>query len=148
MIGILSNGLRVAPAEAPNNGYMFGKGIYFADSVSKSANYCWTTPQNPQGVLILAEVALGTPYKAKKAEDLTYTTLKEVKRCDSTHGVGRMAAFAEDYETMADGVVVPTGDFMPSDGSGSLLYNEFIVYRQEQVKMRYLVNLGFLYEEM
>jgi poly [ADP-ribose] polymerase len=46
-----------------------------------------------------------------------------------------------------DGVVVPIGEFMPSDGSGSLLYNEFIVYRQEQVKLRYLVNLDFLYED-
>ncbi|KAG3116090.1 hypothetical protein PI124_g5556 [Phytophthora idaei] len=150
VIGILSKGLRVAPPEAPNNGYMFGKGIYFADSVSKSANYCWTTPQNPKGVLILAEVALGTPYKAQEAEDLTYATLKKTKGCDSTHGVGRMAAPEEDYETMydcEDGVVVPVGEFVPSDGSGSLLYNEFIVYRQEQVKLRYLVNLDFLYED-
>ncbi|KAL3660772.1 hypothetical protein V7S43_014175 [Phytophthora oleae] len=147
VIGILSKGLRVAPPEAPNNGYMFGKGIYFADSVSKSANYCWTTPQNPKGVLILAEVALGTPYKAQEAEDLTYTSLKKTKHCDSTHGVGRMAAAEEDHETMEDGVVVPIGEFMPSDGNGSLLYNEFIVYRQEQVKLRYLVNLDFLYED-
>ncbi|KAF1783807.1 Poly(ADP-ribose) polymerase, catalytic domain [Phytophthora cactorum] len=147
VIGILSKGLRVAPPEAPNNGYMFGKGIYFADSVSKSANYCWTTPQNPKGVLILAEVALGTPYKVQEAEDLTYATLKKTKGCDSTHGVGRMAAPEEDYETIEDGVVVPVGEFVPSDGSGSLLYNEFIVYRQEQVKLRYLVNLDFLYED-
>ncbi|KAL4150967.1 hypothetical protein PRNP1_010353 [Phytophthora ramorum] len=147
VVGILSKGLRVAPPEAPNNGYMFGKGIYFADSVSKSANYCWTTPQNPKGVLILAEVALGNPYEAQEAEDLTYTTLKKTKGCDSTHGVGRMAALEEDNETMADGVVVPIGEFTPSDGSGSLLYNEFIVYRQEQVKLRYLVTLDFLYED-
>ena len=29
--GILSQGLRIAPPEAPVTGYMFGKGIYFAD---------------------------------------------------------------------------------------------------------------------
>ncbi|KAF4318885.1 hypothetical protein G195_007808, partial [Phytophthora kernoviae 00238/432] len=147
VVGILSKGLRVAPAEAPNNGYMFGKGIYFADSVSKSANYCWTTPQNPKGVLILAEVALGTSYQAQEAEDLTYTTLKKTKGCDSTHGVGRLAAPEEDHETMEGGVVVPVGEFMPGGGSGSLLYNEFIVYRQEQVKLRYLVTLDFIYED-
>ncbi|CEG48226.1 poly polymerase catalytic domain containing protein [Plasmopara halstedii] len=147
VMGILSKGLRVAPAEAPNNGYMFGKGIYFADSVSKSANYCWTTPENPQGVLILAEVALGVLYKAQKAEDLTYTALKKNKRCDSTHGVGRMVASEEDHVTMADGVVVPTGKLLPSNSCGPLLYNEFIVYRKEQVKLRYLVNLDFLYGE-
>eukprot|EP01137_Pigoraptor_chileana_P007922 Opistho-2@54117 len=42
-VGILSTGLRIAPPEAPVTGYMFGKGIYFADMVSKSANYCFAT---------------------------------------------------------------------------------------------------------
>lgn len=46
-VGILSQGLRIAPPEAPVTGYMFGKGVYFADMVSKSANYCATTRQNP-----------------------------------------------------------------------------------------------------
>ena len=40
---ITFQGLRIAPPEAPVTGYMFGKGIYFADMVSKSANYCNTT---------------------------------------------------------------------------------------------------------
>lgn len=40
-------------------GYMFGKGIYFADMVSKSANYCHTTPSNSTGLILLGEVALG-----------------------------------------------------------------------------------------
>lgn len=38
--GILSQGLRIAPPEAPASGYMFGKGVYLADMSSKSANYC------------------------------------------------------------------------------------------------------------
>lgn len=29
--GILKQGLRIAPREAPVTGYMFGKGVYFAD---------------------------------------------------------------------------------------------------------------------
>jgi poly [ADP-ribose] polymerase len=32
--GILSEGLRIAPKEAPSTGFMFGKGIYFADLVT------------------------------------------------------------------------------------------------------------------
>ncbi|KAL7172563.1 hypothetical protein ACSBR2_032118 [Camellia fascicularis] len=35
-VGILSQGLRIAPPEAPATGYMLGKGVYFADLVSKS----------------------------------------------------------------------------------------------------------------
>jgi poly [ADP-ribose] polymerase len=30
-MGILAGGLKIAPPEAPTTGYMFGKGIYFAD---------------------------------------------------------------------------------------------------------------------
>lgn len=77
--GILSQGLRIAPPEAPVSGYMvndkylcslslfkilmgrfkFGKGVYFADMVSKSANYCFTNKQNPTALMLLCEVALG-----------------------------------------------------------------------------------------
>ena len=38
-MGILSQGLRIAPPEAPPTGYMFGKGIYFADMFDKSSGY-------------------------------------------------------------------------------------------------------------
>ncbi|XVE77604.1 hypothetical protein DITRI_Ditri13aG0076500 [Diplodiscus trichospermus] len=57
--GILSQGLRIAPPEAPVTGYMFGKGVYFADMFSKSANYCYATSAFTTGVLLLCEVALG-----------------------------------------------------------------------------------------
>jgi len=38
-IGILSQGLKIAPPEAPTTGYMFGKGVYFADMFDKSFQY-------------------------------------------------------------------------------------------------------------
>ena len=58
-VGILSKGLKIAPKEAPISGYMFGKGIYFADMVSKSANYCMVNNKDPYGYLLLCDVALG-----------------------------------------------------------------------------------------
>jgi len=58
-VGILSEGLKIAPPDAPSSGYMFGKGVYFADVPSKSANYCKATPENSEGLLLLCEVALG-----------------------------------------------------------------------------------------
>ena len=58
-VGILSQGLRIAPPEAPSTGYMFGKGVYFADMVSKSANYCYASTQNNVSCMLLCEVALG-----------------------------------------------------------------------------------------
>ncbi|KAF8392577.1 hypothetical protein HHK36_022922 [Tetracentron sinense] len=54
--GILSQGLRIAPPEAPVTGYMFGKGVYFADMFSKSANYCYSSHASRAGVLLLCEV--------------------------------------------------------------------------------------------
>ena len=58
-VGILNQGLKVAPKDAPSTGYMFGKGIYFADLASKSAQYCFASSENPTGILLLCEVALG-----------------------------------------------------------------------------------------
>jgi len=58
-VSLSPQGLRIAPPEAPVTGYMFGKGIYFADMVSKSANYCFTSHVNSVGLMLLCEVALG-----------------------------------------------------------------------------------------
>lgn len=67
-VGIFSKGLRIAPLEAPSNGYMFGKGIYFADMVSKSANYCLASKINNSGLVLLCEVALGNINEKSQAD--------------------------------------------------------------------------------
>lgn len=59
--GILSQGLRIAPPEAPVNGYAFGKGIYLADLSTKSANYCLSGMSGGTGLLLLCEAELGNP---------------------------------------------------------------------------------------
>jgi poly [ADP-ribose] polymerase len=59
--GILGQGLRIAPPEAPVSGYMFGKGIYLADMSSKSANYCCSHSSGGTALLLLCEAELGTP---------------------------------------------------------------------------------------
>lgn len=53
-VGILSQGLRIAPKEAPCSGYNFGKGIYFADCWEKSQAYC-----RGSNFMLLCEVYLG-----------------------------------------------------------------------------------------
>eukprot|EP00667_Euglena_gracilis_P029709 EG_transcript_39729 len=67
-MGILSQGLRIAPPEAPATGYMFGKGVYFADMVTKSANYCHANKKDNVALMLLADVALGTPLLLKGAK--------------------------------------------------------------------------------
>ena len=59
-LGILTQGLRVAPPEAPTTGYAFGKGIYFADMFEKSYAYSQQKFRTQQShLLLLCEVALG-----------------------------------------------------------------------------------------
>mmetsp|Transcript_35354 Transcript_35354/g.31809 ORF Transcript_35354/g.31809 Transcript_35354/m.31809 type:complete len:237 (+) Transcript_35354:1423-2133(+) len=94
-VGIVSQGLRIAPPEAPVTGYMFGKGVYFADMVSKSANYCNASRDNPVGVMILCEVALGNVNK-KYAADYYAANLPAGKH--STMGVGKTAPPESSYE--------------------------------------------------
>lgn len=61
--GILSQGLRIAPPEAPKTGYLFGKGVYFADLAGKSAPYCCADISKNIGLFLLCEVAVGNPNK-------------------------------------------------------------------------------------
>ena len=60
-VGILSQGLRIAPPEAPSTGYNFGKGVYFADMIDKSWDYAHPNLSGNVGIFVLAEVALGNP---------------------------------------------------------------------------------------
>jgi poly [ADP-ribose] polymerase len=52
-VGILSQGLRIAPPEAPASGYLFDKGIYLADMAEKSINYCRSYGQDSALILLI-----------------------------------------------------------------------------------------------
>jgi len=139
--GILSQGLRIAPPEAPVTGYMFGKGIYFADMVSKSANYCCTNRTNNTGLLLLCDVALGNMYERTKADYIE----KLPAGFHSTKGVGKTAPNPEEFDQI-DGCKVPLGKSLKDTTKKTdLLYNEFIVYDVAQVQSKYLLRLKFNY---
>ncbi|KAK6941001.1 SAP domain [Dillenia turbinata] len=143
--GILSQGLRIAPPEAPVTGYMFGKGVYFADMFSKSANYCYSTRSATSGVLLLCEVALGDMAELLAA-NYHADQLPEGKL--STKGVGATAPDLSEAEILEDGVVVPLGRPKEQQGTkGSLLYNEYIVYNVDQIRMRYVIQVNFKYKK-
>ncbi|XP_076464586.1 poly [ADP-ribose] polymerase 1-like [Babylonia areolata] len=141
--GILSQGLRIAPPEAPVTGYMFGKGIYFADMVSKSANYCRTSKSDPIGILLLCEVALGNMHELTSSSYIT----KLPKGKHSTKGIGMTTPDPKGFHTTKDGVVIPMGASSKADiPYSSLLYNEYIVYDVAQVKIKYLLKTKFSYK--
>ncbi|CAN1859316.1 Poly [ADP-ribose] polymerase 2 [Linum perenne] len=141
--GILSQGLRIAPPEAPSTGYMFGKGVYFADMFSKSANYCYASGHSSSGVLLLCEVALGDMVEFSHAN---YDAEKLPPGKLSTKGVGETAPDLSEAKALEDGVVVPLGKPKQQGRKGSLLYNEYIVYNVDQIKMRYIVQVNFNYK--
>ncbi|XP_065202113.1 poly [ADP-ribose] polymerase [Planococcus citri] len=140
--GILSQGLRIAPPEAPVTGYMFGKGIYFADMVSKSANYCMTNYTNNTGMVLLCEVALGDMHELTHAQDIK----KPPAGKHSVKGLGITEPAAHQSVVREDGVEIPLGKGIHTGRQTSLLYNEYIVYDVAQVKVEYLVQLKFLHK--
>ncbi|KAK9756932.1 hypothetical protein RND81_01G130700 [Saponaria officinalis] len=141
--GILSQGLRIAPPEAPVTGYMFGKGVYFADMFSKSANYCYSSSNAPSGVLLLCEVALG---EMEELQNAKYDADKLPPGKLSTKGVGGTAPDLSKSKVLDDGVVVPLGKPVQArNGKGGLLYNEYIVYNVDQIRMRYVLQVDFKY---
>jgi len=137
-VGILSQGLRIAPPEAPKSGYRFGKGIYFADCVSKSASYCHTSKDAPTGIMLLNEVALGRMCELKN--DLYME--KPQPGTDSTKALGATAPDPK-QDIYWDGVKIPRGVPKHTNIRSSCSHNEYIVYDVAQVNIRYLLKLRF-----
>ncbi|KAL1190688.1 Poly [ADP-ribose] polymerase 1 [Cardamine amara subsp. amara] len=139
-VGILNQGLRIAPPEAPATGYMFGKGIYFADLVSKSAQYCFTCKKNPVGLMLLSEVALGEIHELTKAKYMD----KPPRGKHSTKGLGKQVPQDSEFAKWRDDVTVPCGKPVSSKVKASeLMYNEYIVYNTAQVKLQFLLKVRF-----
>jgi len=142
---ILSNGLKVVPKEAPVTGYMFGHGAYFSDMSSKSAKYAYPQPEKP-GFLLLSEVALGT---TNDLLDADYDGAKLPKGKNSVRGLGEIGPDSTDFRTLTDGCVIPCGKPIEQkenkERNCALTYNEYVVYDERQIRMRYLVEVEFLF---
>lgn len=122
---------------------MFGKGIYFADSCSKSANYCLTSPGNNVGLMLLSEVALGD------CHDLTQPKYVEKLPAGkhSVKGVGKTQPNPKEAIKTENDIIVPLGKLKTNNKlQTSLLYNEFIVYDTAQVNLKYLLKVKFVYK--
>jgi len=143
-MGILAQGLRIAPPEAFTTGEMFGKGIYFADMFEKSLGYThdWSGA-NSKGysLLLLCEVALGDMLELTQAENIT--ALKAPYK--SVKGIGRKGPSPDHKIVMPNGCVAPIGKVVDYDYNRNvwrhLNHNEYIVYDVNQVRVRYLVQV-------
>ena len=137
-VGILSQGLRIAPPEAPSSGYLYGKGVYFADMSQKSSCYCY--PINDQALILLGEVSLGEEDKRTSVDFNLPNTMD--KNANSVHALGRLEPSGG--ENINGDVFVPYGEAKVNE-KNSLCndHAEYIVYDVDQIKLRYLLKIKY-----
>ncbi|XP_045422967.1 protein mono-ADP-ribosyltransferase PARP4 [Lemur catta] len=117
-VGILSRGL-LLPKVVEDRGVKrtdignLGSGIYFSDSLSTSVKYAHPGETDGTRLLVVCDVALGKCMDLHKKD----SSLTEAPAgYDSVHGVSEAASVATDFED-----------------------DEFVVYKTNQVKMKYVV---------
>ena len=105
-IGILSQGLKIAPPEAPSTGYMFGKGVYFADMFDKSYAYAARGYQQQDSYLMMmCEVVLG---KSKELNQAEFVEKLEAPY-HSVKGCGRRGPGYKNTLILPNNVKIPYG---------------------------------------
>ncbi|WP_338790245.1 ADP-ribose polymerase [Bernardetia sp. MNP-M8] len=125
-LSILKTGLVLRPTNALITGKMFGYGLYFADKCRKSLNYTslagsfWTSGNDKKAFLAIYEVHTGRQLKIEEYEDwcagLTYENLKNQNS---------------------------EADSLFAKGGIDLFNNEFIIYKENQCTIRYLVEVHY-----
>lgn len=98
--------MRIAPPEAPSTGYLFGKGVYFADLIGKSASYACPDLSNGVGCYLLCEIALGEENGEKNSN---YDAAKLPNGKHSTKALGRVYPDPADKTKVFGDVEVPFG---------------------------------------
>lgn len=140
---ILTSGLRIMP----HSGGRVGKGIYFASENRKSASYVTTMQcgDHRVGYMFLGEVALGKEHHIT----LDAPSLKSPPPgFDSVVARGHTEPDpTQDIELELDGqqVVVPQGQPLPcpSFKSSSFSQSEYLIYKESQCRLRYLLEIHF-----
>lgn len=123
---IIKTGLVLRPTNAIITGKMYGFGIYFAPKCQKSIGYTslsgsyWARGNNNIAYMALFEVAYGTPYDVynfdNKYYNLDYNKLQQFKP-----GANCLHAHAD---------------------KGMLRNDEIIVYKEDQLTIKYLIEIG------
>lgn len=110
ILSIMQSGLKIKPSSAVHTGSMFGSGIYLASDVTKSANYCWGF--------------------GNANADTHYMFI-----CEAATGK------IKDYSNAQSSLTAPPKGYNSVRGvkGNSLLHDEYIVYKDEQVRIKYII---------
>ena len=127
---IINNGLMIRPSNAVITGKLYGYGVYFAPKARKSLGYTslsgsyWARGNSSSAFMALMNVAYGEPYDVysfdSKYNSLTYDGLQNFKK-----GANSLHAHA--------GADMGYGNSLRND--------EVIVYKEDQITIKYLVEL-------
>jgi poly [ADP-ribose] polymerase len=152
--GILGQGLRTPPEEAPACGYRWGKGIYLNDVPTPALEDRTLFPSGTAGLLLLCEVELGNEILKITADDYNGK-----KHCFDTEGlareknclsilvagpnvpVGWKDAGCLDPSLEGVSMLDTTADTEPSRKYSEVGYNEYIVYEPERICLKYLAKV-------
>ena len=134
---ILGTGLRIMP----HSGGRVGKGIYLASENGKSYQYVGRS--RDIGIMFLAEGALGKEHHITRDDS---SLVQAPKGFDCIVAKGHTEPdSAEDMEWEFDGrkVVIPQGKPKknPAFSKSSFVHSEYLVYKESQVRLRYVLKI-------
>ncbi len=141
VVAILKSGLRIMP----HSGGRVGAGIYFASENGKSAGYTGTTnyKNSNVGIMFLNEVVLGNENHITNDDS---SLRSPPKGYDSVVALGHTEPDPnQDVELIIDDkpVKVPQGKPKTRGISSSFSQSEYLIYKESQNRIRYLLKMKF-----
>jgi poly [ADP-ribose] polymerase len=122
---IFQQGLVLRPTNAVITGKMFGYGLYFADKAQKSINYSSYSGASRSYTGGSSRNAILAIYEVHQGDQMI------IKRHDHSHS------------QLTDDKMIKHGkDSVFAQGGYDLVNNEYIVYKQQQCTIKYLVEIG------
>jgi len=137
-VAILSGGLKIMP----HAGGRVGRGLYFADMIAKSSQYLGL--HGNIGLVLLNEVTLGKMHRIQRDNP---SLTKAPNGCNSVLAEGTVMPNPNDdivdknLSSSGHPVIIPQGRDYNTGINSSFLHNEYLIYDQTQVAMRYLIKL-------
>ena len=157
ILGILSQGLMIAPVEAPSSGYKYGKGIYLTDFIEKAMDY--SDRNLNKYYILICEAALGNTLqlsekkmftsekdiKAKGYESIisdayNHCSFEEVFYFRDGSGVFRIA-IRPDNGNNVQGFVYGFGQRNAGKNYFKDQHAEYVLYKENLVRVKYIVEI-------
>ncbi|KZW03275.1 hypothetical protein EXIGLDRAFT_759147 [Exidia glandulosa HHB12029] len=148
--GILKNGLKIAPPEAPHNGYLQRTtSDTLLDMLKLSAGYTYSGLSDNVGLVLLCEVA-AKPYlhrikNTQFAADECKAAKKTLFKTEATDHAEWVDAGKATGNSKIDGVLMPDVSNIQERAKSEPWWsdNMYVAYDVSQVRLRYLLKMKF-----